>query len=1018
MNKKPSSPAKRGESDTKYRPPIVTIMGHVDHGKCVASDTLIPLPNQNILKASEIFEKYSKGLLPEKLLDGERYTLKKILNVFSFDGSKIISCPVSHIWKLRAPPKLFKVVLYSGDTVAVTAEHPFYVFTSKGEIIQKRADKLQKDDFVIIPKNLPFRATSLKFLKKEILQRLVDKGNWVVFLDGKESYEFWQKVKQYNISQLTKKRLFSTRARDQIDDKRFRISDYVNLGSYIGFSFSQLYEFINGIKNSSPKWRAGHTSNRVTLPKTNEDFHHLGYVLGCIVGDGSFDTLNVYLHNNDPEIIKDYRNYLEKIFSVKTKTQSDRTSLKTVNTGGKTLKRIFTEVFEIPHHNKSATVQIPLLIRGIELGLREFIAGLFDTDGYVSGLNHCAEFTSKSRSLLKQVGIVLLYFNVHSTIYRKSIYTYLRIANKSYLDSFLNLFNLRVNHKRKRLEDTLEKISVSRIFDYTPLTSEILRNIKVSNKVIPYWNNYQKTAGLLTRPFLKKLSEIGIFTFVNQMECVLNTSVSPVRVRKIEEIISSGKFVYDFTVPDTQNFVAERMVVHNTTLLDAIRKTNVVARERGGITQHIGAYQVTQNNKPITFVDTPGHAAFEKMRSRGAEVADIVVLVVAANDDVKPQTVEAIKHIKKADKPIVVALTKVDLPNINVDKAKSGLQKEGVVVEGYGGKVPVVEVAAPIGRGIQELLEIINLVWELSPEISRQNDPLQAVVVESFLDKNRGSVVTVIVKQGTLAVGQKIVVDSQTVTVRALIDDIGANIREAQPGKPVEILGFKELLDVGSIVADRTTTATAQTRKPASFADIIKKSETAKNKFKIILKADVAGSLEAIAANLPENVLVLTSSTGQVTDRDIAFAKTASAPIIAFNIKVPPQITQRAQRDGVLIKTYDVIYKLLEDIEDVVSGFEAAKAQAKIVGRGKVIATFPIDGKRIAGVKVTSGKISVKDQITLVRDNSEIATAKIATIKRFKKDFTTVTAGQDCGIGFLSDIDFQEGDIIESIGQK
>lgn len=455
-----------------------------------------------------------------------------------------------------------------------------------------------------------------------------------------------------------------------------------------------------------------------------------------------------------------------------------------------------------------------------------------------------------------------------------------------------------------------------------------------------------------------------------------------------------------------------------TTLLDAIRQTNVVAREHGGITQHIGAYQVIHDSRPITFVDTPGHAAFEKMRSRGAEVADIVVLVVAANDGVKPQTKEAIKHIKKAGKPTIVAITKVDLPNVNVDKAKSELAKEEIIVESHGGQVPTVEVAAPKGKGIHELLEVINLVWELAPQPSLPNDPLEAVVVESFLDKNRGPIVTVIVKCGTLTIGQKIVVDAETITVRALVDDNGANVKEAQPGKPVEILGFKKLLEVGSIVTDTTATAASQAKAPASLADIIAKSETAKNKFKVILKADVAGSLEAIAENLPQKVLVLSSSTGEVTDKDIAFAKTANAPIIAFNLKVPPQLKQRAERDGVFIKIYDVIYKLLEDVEDVVSGFEQAKAQAKIVGRAKIVASFQIEGKKIAGAKVTGGKIAVGDQITLVRNNTEIANAKIVSIKRFKKAFTMVSSGQDCGIAFSPNIDFQEGDVLESIGSN
>ena len=453
-----------------------------------------------------------------------------------------------------------------------------------------------------------------------------------------------------------------------------------------------------------------------------------------------------------------------------------------------------------------------------------------------------------------------------------------------------------------------------------------------------------------------------------------------------------------------------------TTLLDAIRKTNVVAREHGGITQHIGAYQITHNSSLITFIDTPGHAAFEKMRSRGAEAADIVVLVVAANDGVKPQTVEAIKHIKKAQKPIVVAITKVDLPNLNIEKVKSELQKEDVSIEGYGGDVPVVEVAAPKGKGISELLDVIGLLWELAPQESKPNEPLEAVVVESLLDKRRGAIATVIVKQGTLKLGQKIMIDKEAINVKALIDDNGKNVKEALPSKPVEILGFKKILDVGSVISDITQTGAKIAKTPASLADIIAKSEMAKGKFKVIIKADVAGSLEAILENLPQNVLILSSATGEITDTDIAFAKTASAPIIAFGVKVNPAIVKKAERDGVFIKSYDVIYKLLEDIDDVVAGFETAKAQAKITGRAKIVASFMVDGVKIAGAKVTSGKITIGDQVTLVRGDAEVGNAKITSLKRFKKDFPSILAGQDCGIGTSPVLDFGEGDVIESYG--
>lgn len=451
-----------------------------------------------------------------------------------------------------------------------------------------------------------------------------------------------------------------------------------------------------------------------------------------------------------------------------------------------------------------------------------------------------------------------------------------------------------------------------------------------------------------------------------------------------------------------------------TTLLDSIRKTNVVGREHGGITQHIGAYQIVHNSQKITFVDTPGHAAFEKMRSRGAEVADIVVLTVAANDGVKPQTTEAIKHIKKANKPIIVAITKVDLPNVNVEKIKKELQGQDVIAESYGGDVPFVEVAAPKGTGLDQLLDVIELVWQISPEESKSRDPLEAVVVESFMDKNRGPIVSVIVKKGTINQGEKIQVDGDNITVRALIDDTGKNVKEAEPSKPVEILGFKKTLDVGSIVFDNTQTNTGP-KQAASIEEIIAKAQEQKDKFKIILKADVLGSIEAVLENLPENILIISQSVGEIQPTDVNLAKVAGAPIIAFNVKVTNQINALAQREKILIRAYTVIYKLIEDLEHIAQSFEDVKFEQKIQGTAKIVAKFNIENKIVAGCQVTKGKIKVGDT-ALVKNSSQSAETKIASIKKFKKEVETVSTGQECGIAFTTNIDFNVGDVIESLG--
>lgn len=453
-----------------------------------------------------------------------------------------------------------------------------------------------------------------------------------------------------------------------------------------------------------------------------------------------------------------------------------------------------------------------------------------------------------------------------------------------------------------------------------------------------------------------------------------------------------------------------------TTLLDAIRKTNVVAREHGGITQHIGAYQIIHNSKPITFVDTPGHAAFEKMRSRGAEVADIVVLAVAANDGVKPQTVEAIKHIKAANKPIILAITKVDLPDMNTEKVKKELQGQEVIVESYGGDVPVVEIAAPKGQGIDELLNIIELVWQLSPQPSEENAPLEAVVVESFLDKSRGPVVSVIVKKGTLKVGQKIQVDNESISVRALIDDLNKNVNEAEPGKPVEILGFKKTLEVGSVITDVTKTKQEADTKEISFETIVAKSQEAKDKFKVIIKADVLGSLEAILTNLPQKIFVVSSAVGEVQATDINLAKVAQAPVLAFNVKVSNNVKSLADREKVLIREYKVIYELIQEMEDIAESFEAAKHESKVKGSAKIVASFAVDGVKVAGSQVTKGKIHVGDMVYVRSQNGEVKETKIASIKKFRKEVDSISSGQECGIAFQANIDFNVGDIIESLG--
>ncbi|MFZ5365728.1 MAG: GTP-binding protein [Patescibacteria group bacterium] len=1026
--------AKKEEKSKAFtRPPIVAVLGHVDHGKCVTGETLIPLADGRVLTAAKIFEIYSGSLQEEKFPDGSRFELKGLLKVFSFDGKRITTRRVSHLWKLNSPKYLVRTALYSGDRVVTTGEHPFYLFTPHGEIIQKKAEQLTVGDFVIVPKDLPIRSASLKDIKRDILQRMIARGNWVIFLH-KEAERFWQKIQKCKTSDLVRKNLFTTDARTQLGKRRLRLQDYLNLGSILGFTDEELYDFITAVKNASPKWRVGHTSNKIILPKTKTDFTKLAYITGCIVGDGSLNENNIFLHNNDAQVYGTFRKYMEEIFGVATQTRRGHPALKSYTTGGKTLRRFMTEIFDIPLLRKSSEVGVPSLItRSLPL-MREFIAGLFDTDGYVSEINYSAEFTSRSEILLRQVGVTLLHFGIHSTLYRKNGYTYLRIANKPYLEIFLRQFNLRLDYKKTRIKNALTRSSVSRIFDFTPLTSQFLKGIKTNNKVIPYWGSYQKTSGFLTRPFLKHLSSLGLLKFKNQMGAVLNTSLSSVRVRKVEKIRARDKFVYDFTVPDTHNFIAERIVIHNTTLLDRIRQTHVAEREAGGITQKIGAYQVTvepssrateesrgilrqaqddlvDQTRKITFIDTPGHQAFSAMRSRGANVADIVVLVVAADDGVMPQTLESLEHIKEAQVPFLVAISKIDLPGIDPEKVKKQLADNGVLVEGYGGDIVCVPVSAKTGQGIEELLEMILLLGEMEEIKSDPQAPLEAVVIESKMDR-RGMVGTMIVKNGTLRTGEQILVEKVSTRVRGMMDENGRNLTEAKPGQPVEVWGFESFPLVGAKVEkiEELTTPQALPREIGK----LEIPEEAKDKLKIILRTDSFGSGEAIKGSLPGNVFIVMSGVGDILESDILLARTINAEVVGFNVKASSQVEKLAETEKVKIKTYKIIYELLEDVEK--KGLEKVlpEVEREILGKAVIIKGFNISGTRIAGCKVLEGRINKTCNLSLQRGGKEVGETKISSMKHQKTDISEALEGEEFGAVFTPSLDFKVGDVLIS----
>lgn len=440
-----------------------------------------------------------------------------------------------------------------------------------------------------------------------------------------------------------------------------------------------------------------------------------------------------------------------------------------------------------------------------------------------------------------------------------------------------------------------------------------------------------------------------------------------------------------------------------TTLLDHIRHTNVAGKESAGITQHIGAYQarVPHEGKEslITFIDTPGHEAFSAMRSRGGKVADIAVLVVAADDGVKPQTEEAIAHIKAAAIPMIVAINKMDLPTANADRVKKGLAEQEVLVEGYGGNVAVAEISAKTGAGVPELLELLLLTAELE---ELKGDPAAAatgVVIEGKLDKFRGPVATVIVKDGTLRLGDEILVGGVRGKIKQMVDGFGTKVSEAGPATPVEILGLESVPAVGAELGQGAASASPATPATSEPTGLEKKPD----QINLIIKADFAGSLEAILGSLgqlPQEVTklnLLHSGTGEITDSDINLARATGAFVLGFRVKPSASAARLAETQKVQLMTYEVIYELIDDMKAALEGISLA-AKPIPTGVGEIIATFPYNDKLIFGTRVKEGSVNRGQPIKVVRGEEEVAAGRVKSIRHVKDEVPKAEVGKEYGI--------------------
>lgn len=458
-----------------------------------------------------------------------------------------------------------------------------------------------------------------------------------------------------------------------------------------------------------------------------------------------------------------------------------------------------------------------------------------------------------------------------------------------------------------------------------------------------------------------------------------------------------------------------------TTLLDFIRSSSVAAKEHGGITQHIGAYQVEKDNKPITFIDTPGHAAFEKMRSRGAKVADIAVLVVAIDDGIMPQTVEAIKHIQGAKVPMIVAVNKVDLPGINkevqLQKIKKQLSDHSILVEEYGGDVPIVEVSAKTGLGVKDLLDTILLLSEIHEFKGNPDTSASGVVIEANLDKFKGPIATLLIRNGTLKKGDTIELAGKKSKIRGMFDYKGMALEQAGPSTPVEVLGLEEVPPVGAVTGEEALQK--QSQIPKTLLEKLREKES--SVLNVVVKADKQGSLEAIESALDdfnkeeEHVKIISSGTGDLTEGDVKLASTTRAIVVGFNVKISSAAQRLAEIEQVLVRQYTVIYELIDEISEVVEEMLKVGAIEEIFGTAQIVAEFPYGkAERIAGCKVLDGVIAKGPRIKVIREEQVIGEAKIKSLKHLKEEVVRLEKGREGGIMFDIPIEFQVGDVIQS----
>lgn len=557
---------------------------------------------------------------------------------------------------------------------------------------------------------------------------------------------------------------------------------------------------------------------------------------------------------------------------------------------------------------------------------------------------------------------------------------------------------------------------------------------------------FAEDMGVRARDLIELLSRHGLDVSASDFmsEAIIHVIESALSV-KINQLSIEGK-AKDKALENKKVLVDKPIVVTimghvdhgKTTLLDAIRKSNIVDGEFGGITQHIGAYRIVHKGNQITFVDTPGHEAFTQLRSRGAKVTDIVVLVVAADDGVMPQTREAINHAKAANVPIIVAINKIDKADADLDKTKQQLSKEGLMVEDWGGETVSVEISAKEKRNLEDLLEMIGLVSEMQEIKANPHGPAQGVVLEAKLDPKKGPLATIIIQQGTLNPNDAFISGSNFGKVKAMFDENGKPIKQAGLSEPVEILGFNAVPNSGDIfqvvddieTAKRISQIRVSTLKKTEQAapshltldQLFKKIEEGETKeLKLVIKADVQGSVEVLNDLLPNlstdqvKIDIVHSATGSVSESDVLLASASNAIIIGYNTRISQKIRSLAKEENIEIRNYNVIYQLTDDLKNAMTGLLEPVFEENYLGRAQVRKVFKIPRIGvIAGCYVTDGRILRKAEIRVVRDGQVVHKGRISSLKHLKDNVTEVKKEYECGIGLEKFNDIQEGDFIEA----